>query len=379
MGASAVSARTGHPDLPGTASGRRSAAVILATGLFGYLVSSLGTWLAGRQHPWDFDYAWRRWDGAHYLTIAVRGYPKVAMPRHGPVPASNWAFFPGYPLAMRALHAVGVPWHAAAWAISWSSGIAALFVVAALMRSWYEDKVAVRTAQALALFPGSAVFVFAYAEALFVLLSALSLLAVTRRRWALAGLAACGAGLVRSQGAFLALVLAVVALVELRRHRDVKALLAPLLAPWGLIAFQLYGWHVTGRPDAFYAAQHYGWGQRTDFQSELWRMLTGPKPFSNYLVLANFVGVVYLLLVLAIWVVTRHGLPRLLGGYTVAMVVPLLLSSRLGLRPRLLLPAFPLLALPARGLSGRLFAGYCCLSAVALLWAAYWFAGSVPP
>jgi hypothetical protein len=146
-----------------------------------------------------------------------------------------------------------------------------------------------------------------------------------------------------------------------------------------LIAFQLYGWHVTGRPDAFYAAQHYGWGQRTDFQAELWRMLSGPRPFSNYQVLATFVGGAYLVLALAIYAIRRRGLPRLLVGYTVAMVVPLLLSTRLGLRPRLLLPAFPLLALPARGLGRRLFVCYCCLSALVLLWAAYWFAGSVPP
>ena len=52
---------------------RSSTTVILATGLLGYLVSALGTWLAGRQRPWDFDYAFRRWDSAHYLTIAVRG------------------------------------------------------------------------------------------------------------------------------------------------------------------------------------------------------------------------------------------------------------------------------------------------------------------
>lgn len=379
MGVSAVCARTGRPDAAGGRGPARSAGIVLATGVFGYLVSSLGTWLAGRQRPWDWDYAFRRWDSAHYLTIAVRGYPAGPMPKHGPVPPSNWAFFPGYPLAMRALHVVAVPWHEAGWIVNTASGLAALVVVAALMRTWYEEKVAVRTAQALALFPGSAVLISMYAEGLFLLCAALSLLAVTRRRWVLAGLAACAAGGIRSQGAFLAVVLGVVALAEVRKRGDLKALLAPALAPWGLVAFWVYGWQATGRFDAFYAAQRYGWGQRTDFQSEFWRMLTGPKPFSNYQVLATFVGGAFLALALVIAVAARRGLPRLLVGYTAAMLVPLLLCSRLGLRPRLLLPAFPFLALPAEGLGRRLFLLYCVGSTLTLLWAAYWFAGYVPP
>jgi hypothetical protein len=359
--------------------GHRSAAVVLATGLLGYLVSGTGTWLAVRQRPWDVDYGFRRWDGAHYLTIAVRGYSSAAMPRHGPVPPSNWAFFPGYPLAMRAVHLVGVPWHASAWLVNGGSGLLAFWVVALLMRTWYDERVAVRTAQALAVFPGACLLVFAYAEGLFLLLAATCLLAVRQRRWPAAGLACCAAGGVRSQGAFLALLLGVVAVLEVRRRRELRALLAPALAPWGFVGFLLFAWRSTGRPDAWYAAQRWGWGQRDDFQAELWRMLTGPRPFSNYQVLATVFGAGCLLLVVAMGIVSRRGIPRLLVGYTLAMLLPLLANSRLGLRPRFLLPAFPLMALPARALHRWTFVAYCVLSSAGLLWAAYWFAGYVPP
>src|SRR3954447_6392247 len=117
------SARHADPGPPRSVPRPGSGWVILATGLFSYLLSGFGTWLAARPHHWSLGFALRRWDGVHYLTIAQSGYPTAPMPAHGPVPRSDWAFFPGYPLGIRGLHELGVPWHVAGWAINGGSGL----------------------------------------------------------------------------------------------------------------------------------------------------------------------------------------------------------------------------------------------------------------
>ena len=352
---------------------------VLGTGLLGYLLSGVGTALAARRYHWPLAHAFQRWDSVHYLTIAEHGYHATRLPLHGPVHRLDLAFFPGYPLSIRALHWLALPWTWAAWMVNAGCGLAALLVIAAVVRHWYGDPVASRSAQAVALFPGAAVLVFAYSEGLFLLLAASCLLAVTRSSWTLAGLMAAAAGIVRPSGAYLSVLLAVVAIVAVLQRREWRALVAPVLAPCGFVAYQLWLWRVTHRPDAWFAVERWGWHQRNDFMAEAWRLLTGPRPFSWYEVTLIVAGAGYLGLVLLLAGVTRRGLPALLWGYVAVMVLPLLLSSKLGPRPRFLLPVFPLMVLPARALVARwAFAGYCLVSAVGLVVAAYWFAGSVP-
>ena len=302
------------------------------------------------------------------------------MPPHGPVPPSNWAFFPGYPLAMRALHVVGVPWHAGRLGHQRGSGIAALFVIAALMRTWYDERVAVRTSQALALFPGSAVFVYMYAEGLFLLLAALSLLAVTpttlgagragRLRCRPGPVAGClpgggprrrragrAAAQPRREGVARAAARAVGArrlpAVRVARHRPPGRVLrraALRLGPAHRLPVRAVA--DAHGPQAVQQLPGAGDVRRRRLRA-CWRWSSTPSPGAGCR---------------GCWSATpsrwscrcccRHGS---------------------GLRPRLLLPAFPLLALPARGLGRRLFVALLLrLDALVLLWAAYWFAGSVP-
>jgi hypothetical protein len=151
-----------------------------------------------------------------------------------------------------------------------------------------------------------------------------------------------------------------------------------VLAPLGLVAFMAYGWQRSGRWDAWYVTQEYGWHQRSDFMRETWHLLTGPRPFADYLVTMMVLGAAYVLVVLAIGLAGRRGLPWLLVVYAAAMVLPLLVSSRLGWRPRFLLLAFPLMIVPARGLNRWWFLVYCAASAAGLVVAGYWFSGPVP-
>lgn len=360
--------------------GRTFVRRILPVGLLGYVLASAGVVMADRRYGWQpLARAFRRWDSGYYLSIARSGYKIPPMALHGYVHRSDAAFFPGYPLVIRALATVMTPFGAtfadAGWLVNGGSGLAALAVIVAIARRYWSEPAAVRCAQAAALFPGSAVLVFTYSEGLFLLLASGTVLAGLQRRWLAAGLLAAGAGFVRANGLYLTAWLAVMAVHAVWRRREWIALAAPVLAPVGFVSFMLFLWRTTHRPDAWFAVERYGWDQRDDFGAETWRLLTGPHPWSIPLVVVEVVGTAYLLCVLALALARRVRLPGPLLGYTAVMVLPLLLSSRLGLRPRFLLPAFPLQMLVGVGLRRWWFLGYCVLAAAGMVAAGYYFAG----
>jgi hypothetical protein len=357
---------------------------IAATYAIGLVATSAGV-IAQAQHSdiSPLSKAFRPWDSGFYVGIAAHGYDFTYVTQHGPERQNNTAFFPGYPLVVRAFGDVfgwaGLTMRGAAWAVNAGCGLAAVLVIAAVVRHWYAEPVATRTAQAVALFPGSAVFVLAYAEGLFLLLAAACVLAVTRRQWWWAGLAALAAGGVRANGLYLTALLAGVAAHAIWTRRDWLSLVAPLLAPLGFLGYQGYLWHATGRRDAWFAVEHYGWRQRYDFGGETLRILTGAHPLRSGLLAVQLFGAGTLLLVLLLAVVRRVKLPGLLLGYTAAMLLPLLVASRLGLRPRFLLTAFPLMLVVGQALRSYAFAAYCVISTIGLTWSGWVYAGHWSP
>ncbi|MDX6245796.1 MAG: hypothetical protein QOE76_3519 [Frankiales bacterium] len=361
-----------------------STARISATYVLGLLATSAGVVAqANRSHISPLSKAFRPWDSGFYVGIAAHGYDFTYVTQHGPERQNNTAFFPGYPLLVRALGDLlgwaGLTMRGAAWAVNAGCGLAAVLVIAAVVRHWYDEPVAVRTAQAVALFPGSAVFVLAYAEGLFLLMASACVLAVSRRQWWWAGLAALAAGGVRANGLYLSALLTVVAVHAVWTRRNWLSLVAPLLAPLGFLGYQAYLWQATGRWDEWFAVEHYGWRQRTDFGAETLRVLTGGHPMRSGLLVLQLVGVGCLLLVAVLALVRRVKLPGLLLGYAAAMILPLLLAARLGMRPRFLLTAFPLMLVVAQALRSYAFAAYCLISTVGLTWSGWVYAGHWSP
>jgi hypothetical protein len=184
---------------------------------------------------------------------------------------------------------------------------------------------------------------------------------------------------VRANGLYLTALLAGVAAHAIWTRRDWLSLVAPLLAPLGFLGYQGYLWHATGRRDAWFAVEHYGWRQRYDFGGETLRILTGAHPLRSGLLAVQLFGAGTLLLVLLLAVVRRVKLPGLLLGYTAAMLLPLLVASRLGLRPRFLLTAFPLMLVVGQALRSYAFAAYCVISAIGLTWSGWVYAGHWSP
>jgi hypothetical protein len=157
------------------------------------------------------------WDSWHYLRIAEVGYLPPGLP------CCDQAFFPGYPALMAALAPVtGGSLPVAGWLISLLAGS----VAAGLLWRLGEDRgpgIGRRAVILLAVAPFGVFFGAVYTEALFLALALGGWLAADRRRWWLAGSLAAGASLVRINGLFLAVALAVTYLLQLRAdHRAAR-------------------------------------------------------------------------------------------------------------------------------------------------------------
>jgi len=146
-----------------------SRAVLLIVSLYSRYVTpggSSSSWLG----------LWQHWDWYRYLTIAEYGYTSGKGPAYDP---NITAFFPGFPLVLRAVHAVVRDWAAAGLLVSLVAGGVAVVALARLAQFEYESRhpgadpgsggKAARTAVLLLVCAPAAVFLAAgYTEALFL-------------------------------------------------------------------------------------------------------------------------------------------------------------------------------------------------------------------
>ena len=144
------------------------------------------------------------WDGTYYRVLASAGY--------GSGVEGAGRFFPLYPTIGKVLAPLcGGRTDVALLVVTNLAAFAAGLVVWQLTREVCRNvRAADRSAWVLALWPAAFVLVFAYAESLFVLAAAATLLLLHRRAFGLAGLLALVAALVRPVG----LLLVVPAVVE---------------------------------------------------------------------------------------------------------------------------------------------------------------------
>jgi hypothetical protein len=172
-----------------------------------------------------------RWDSVWYLGIAHSGYS-----------GASSAFFPLYPLLVRALAAGGSPAAllVSAYAISLASLFGALVLLHKLVALELGSVAVARTAVLmLAVFPGALWLGAPYSESLFLLLSVGAFYAARTGRWWVAGCAAALAAATRSAGLVLLVPLLVLWWQSLPRRR-VRDLGWIALAPLGLAAYSLY-------------------------------------------------------------------------------------------------------------------------------------------
>jgi hypothetical protein len=215
---------------------------------------AIGTALALRPTVWTLD----RWDGRWYRMVARGGYLLV------PGRQSDPAFFPLYPILLRAIHAVGVGWGVAGPLVSNVALLVGLGLFYALTREIFSESLARRATIYLAIFPLGYVFSMAYPESVDLVLLTAATLAALRRHWWLAAVCAATGALARPEGLLLALPLAGIAWTQrhsLSSARRGAALAAILAAPAAVASYSLYLDTVLHDPLAWSEAEH-AWGRK---------------------------------------------------------------------------------------------------------------------
>jgi hypothetical protein len=296
------------------------------------------------------------WDGNWYLSIARGGYELPTAPPW----RSNVAFFPLLPLSIRGASTLsGAPALWAAVVVVHLYGAALTVVLWLLVRRLTDRDVADRTTWLFWFFPGAAVFSMVYAEPVMVTFAAACLLALLTRRWLIAGGAAALAGAARPTGIALAACCLWESVRAVRRDGEWRSLVAPALAPLGLLGFFGYLWTLSGRPDTWFAAQRAGWGAGIDFGASIVGRVVGvvqhPLDINAERVLELFgLGLV----AIGVFLLWRWRPPGVIWVYTIGVLAFGLLSetaTAAGTRPRLVLAAFPLIVAVARFLRGKAF------------------------
>ena len=319
----------------------RVATLVAACGIAVISTTSLGSVLA-------------RWDGGWYLSIVRDGYPSFVPPGVGVAAQSSIAFFPGYPLLIRALSMrFGLSPVVAGCAVSLIAGLVATVGLWRLAVRLSDEGTADRSVVLFAFFPSAFVLTMVYADALFIALSVWCLLALLDRRWLTAGVAAAAAGLVRPTAVALCVACAWGAVVAIRNGGSWRALVAPALAPLGVLLYLGYIWIHTGDAFAFFEVESRGWGNHLDVGASNIRAALRHLGEMRLTFFVAVVAVVVGAMGVGLWLLIRWHAPGVVVAYVSVVIGLSILGSNAVSMPRFLLAAFPLLIPLARRLSYR--------------------------
>ncbi len=251
-----------------------------------YLLTRLSLWTMAHGARWLFPRGsdvreaapllapFQQWDANHYLHIARDGsFPAGAGPWLG-----DWdnreAFFPGYPLLLRAVHVVVPDWTAAGLLISLAAGAVAVLALSRIARSYVpEDAAGHRTVLFFLLSPCTVFLAAGYTEALFLAFALPAWLAARRHQWAWACALTALATTVRVSGLFLAAAVAVLFVVTALQAGTGKAwrgVAWPALPGLPPLAYSWYLHAHTGDWMAWKHAQERGWYREFHTPWEAW-------------------------------------------------------------------------------------------------------------
>ncbi|MEU6289934.1 glycosyltransferase family 39 protein [Streptomyces sp. NPDC046988] len=393
-------------DLDTRAADRPGALRRAAPALLGYAaVRALGLlaltlWSAARDKS-AYTLLTARWDSLWYTRVAELGYGYEVRLPNGDV-HSNLAFFPLLPWLERLGAAVTPLSYAdAGFVVSLLASLAAAWGIFAVAEHLYGRRAGVCAVLLWAVLPVAVVQSMAYSESLFTALAAWSLYAVLTGRWVTAGTLAALAGLTRPVGLAVTAAMWVAAVAPFVRSRSdavpdgarrperapgdgARRVLGMLLAPLGAAGYVLWVGHRTGGGPLGYLDVQAGWRNGFDGGAAFARFVAGK--FTSFPGAMAGVGLIVgvALLVWLYVVCVRRRQPLALLVYTgLVVVLALCASSYFGSKPRLLLPAFPLLLPLAVALaelrtrrSALVVGGLAVVSAV---YGAFWLNGSGPP
>ncbi len=211
-----------------------------------------------------------KWDSYWYLQIVREGYDATAEGQQ------NLAFFPCYPMSIKAVAALGVPPVYAGVGISLACFVLALLAAWSYAEQRFGPGAGSATLLWLCVFPSSWVFSMVYAEALFCALVFGFLALYHRERYDWAAAVAVFVPLTRGAGLALGAAIGVDFLVRWLRTRQLPR--GPLLAGagfgLGLAGLCAFYTSVTGSPLGF-LGQQTSWAEDLGTAESVSRMLAG--------------------------------------------------------------------------------------------------------
>lgn len=220
---------------------------------------------------WD---TFARYDSGWYYNIARDGY------RFAEGGRSNLAFFPLYPLLMRAVARLfgtrSYHFYAAGILISWIAFVIAMVLLYRLARLDVSKRAADRAVLYATIFPFAFFYGVVYTESLFLMLMLAAVYGFRTRRWLLGGVGGALATATRVNGIMILPALAWIGWQSTRGDRRQRcfAIAAACLASTGLAIYSAYVYSLTG---SFFEWYH----TITRWHYELG--LRGPAVFAGFL------------------------------------------------------------------------------------------------
>jgi hypothetical protein len=345
-----------------TEQGRRAVLAFLGIAGVLFVVSAVASiWLPdpGNQvippfRGWRWLQGWAQWDSGWYFAIATGGYGYI------PGRQSTIAFFPTYPLAMRAVATVGLNAYVAGILVTVAAGAAAT----RLFFGWLSARLTPAGAWAalglMLLYP-YAFFLYGavYPTALFVLTIVGAFVLLENDHPWLAGLVGALATAARPTGVVLVVALAVRA-VERRRSagepvtwRDAGVLVSVL----GLAAFCVYQWRKFGDPFTFITIQS-AWDQESGLRTWLkFRFFEDLGTLADRNILGSLSYLAHPVLTFGALALVPRVFRRFGYGYgtyaLLAVLVPAVSTKNFFGMARYLLAAFPIFAVAGELLAER--------------------------
>src|SRR5215469_2673405 len=285
--------------------------------------------------------SWERYfwydDSGFYGALARYWYGSVTpgVLHHDPGRA---AFFPLYPALIRGALFLTHNVFVAGLIVQVLAGAASAVAVWALASHVYGHRVADRAVLLYCAFPGAFVLGVMYSESLAVLLAAACLLMLLQRRWVLAGLLALLAGAEHSTLIVLTPVLAAAAVHAIWTRRDWRSLIAPVLAPLGMVAYFSYLWYRYHDFFFWFRVEKFGWKIYTDFGAHTLSVLTWTYPVAHKLPwLFGMVVATFWIALISIGLLVAARAPWPVTLYSALLLLSLSISTQ-EVMPRYTLP-----------------------------------------
>lgn len=262
------------------------ASIIIITTVGTFFFSYLAFMTLQNEPPSSLLTIWNRWDTAHYLDIAQRGYSSTTAGER----YLRIVFLPFYPLLIRLFAFVFRNYMLSALIVSNLAYASAAFYLYRLVLLDYAEETALRTVSYFSIFPTAYFLHAGYSESLFLALTIASFYYGRKGRWWLSSLIGMPASLTRITGIILLPALILEYLFQKGFHiKNIKKdILWLALIPFGFLLYLIVNYLVFGDPFKFLQIQEEHWTKTLDFPrkglSGAWSSIWWRSPADSVLV-----------------------------------------------------------------------------------------------